>query len=156
MLGPGPNRRRWGAWRGVYDCGIKFSLTAGSMQRSPSFARMHKAEPYATWSYDKSVSVEDISRRALLASGALLLSRPAKARAKLKVSVFSKHLQFVQGEELAAAAAGLGFDGVDITLRKGGHVDPGSVAKDLPPLVATLRKHGLEVSMVSTDIADAD
>src|ERR1035437_9123413 len=28
MLGPGPNRRRCGAWRGVYDCGIKFSLAA--------------------------------------------------------------------------------------------------------------------------------
>jgi len=107
------------------------------------------------------VSVKDtdslsISRRALLATGALLLSRPAKAKAKLKVSVFSKHLQFVQGEELATAAAGLGFDGVDITLRKGGHVEPASVAKDLPPLVATLRRHGLEVPMVSTDIADAD
>ncbi len=97
-----------------------------------------------------------ISRRALLAGGALLLSRPARGKAKLKVSVFSKHLQFVQGEGLAIAAAGLGFDGVDITLRKGGHVEPASVAKDLPPLVATLRKHGLEVPMVTTDIADAD
>src|ERR1035437_5995286 len=28
MLGPGPNRRRCGAWRGGYDCGIKFSLAA--------------------------------------------------------------------------------------------------------------------------------
>src|ERR1019366_9028698 len=107
--------------------------------------------------YHKSVSAKEpsISRRALLAGGALLLSRPARAKAKLKVAVFSKHLQFVQGENLATTAAGLGFDGVDITLRKGGHVEPASVAKDLPPLVATLRKHGLEVPMVTTDIADA-
>src|ERR1035438_8461880 len=28
MLGPGPNRRRRGAWRGAYDCGIMFSLAA--------------------------------------------------------------------------------------------------------------------------------
>ena len=96
-----------------------------------------------------------ISRRALLATGALLVIRPARAKAKLKVAVFSKHLQFVQGEDLATAAAGLGFDGVDITLRKGGHVEPASVARDLPALVATLRKHGLEVPMVTTDIADA-
>ena len=72
-----------------------------------------------------------LSRRALLAGGALLLSRPAKARAKLKVAIFSKHLQFVQGEELAVTTAGLGFDGVDITVRKGGHIEPASVAKDL-------------------------
>jgi L-ribulose-5-phosphate 3-epimerase len=97
-----------------------------------------------------------ISRRTLLAGGALLLSRPARAKAKLKVAVFSKHLQFVQGEELAATAAALGFDGVDITVRKGGHVEPASVARDLPTLVALLRKHGLEVPMVTTDIADAD
>jgi sugar phosphate isomerase/epimerase len=96
-----------------------------------------------------------ISRRALLASGAVLLSRPARAKTKLKVAVFSKHLQFVQGDDLAAAAAGLGFDGVDITLRKGGHVEPASVARDLPPLVAAIRKQGLEVPMVTTDIADA-
>jgi sugar phosphate isomerase/epimerase len=91
-----------------------------------------------------------------MAAGALLLNRPASAQTKLKVAIFSKHLQFVQGEELATAAAGLGFDGVDLTVRKGGHVEPASVAKDLPPLVATLRKHGLEVPMVTTDIADAD
>jgi sugar phosphate isomerase/epimerase len=97
-----------------------------------------------------------ISRRALLAAGALLLTRPAGAKAKLKVAVFSKHLHFVQGEDLAAAAAGIGFDGVDITVRKGGHIEPASVARELPPLVATLRKHGLEVPMVTTDIADAD
>ena len=77
------------------------------------------------------------------------------AKAKLKVAIFSKHLQFVQGEELAATAAGLGFDGVDITVRKGGHIEPASVAKDLPALVA-IRKHALEVPMVTTDIVDAD
>ena len=98
---------------------------------------------------------DTFSRRALLAGGAALLTRPARAKAKLKVAIFSKHLQFVQGGELAAAAAAIGFDGVDITLRKGGHVEPASVAADLPPLVATLRQHGLEVPMVTTDIADA-
>jgi len=105
-----------------------------------------------------SVSAKDssISRRALLAGGALLLSPPARAKAKLKLAIFSKHLQFLQSEDLALAAAGLGFDGVDITVRKGGHVEPANVAKDLPPLVAILRKHGLEVPMVTTDIADAD
>ena len=101
------------------------------------------------------MSTEDISRRALLATGALLAVRPASAKAKLKVAVFSKHLQFAQGEDLATAAAGLGFDGVDITVRKGGHVEPATVARDLPELVATLRQHGLEVPMVTTDIADA-
>ncbi|MEO8370790.1 MAG: TIM barrel protein [Candidatus Solibacter sp.] len=97
-----------------------------------------------------------ISRRALLAGGALLLSRPVMARPKLKVAIFSKHLQFVEGEALAATAAGLGFDGIDITLRAKGHIEPATVARDLPPLVAAIRKNGLEVPMVTTEIADAD
>jgi sugar phosphate isomerase/epimerase len=97
-----------------------------------------------------------ISRRALLAAGALLLAPKARAKGKLKVAVFSKHLQFVQGEELAKVAAGAGFDGIDIALRKGGHIEPATVAKDLPALVAILRQHELEVPMVTTDIADTE
>ena len=41
-------------------------------------------------------------------------------------------------------------------MRAKGHVEPASVARDLPPLVAVIRKHGLEVPMVTTEIADAD
>ena len=74
----------------------------------------------------------------------------------MKVAVFSKHLEFVQGQELAQAAAGVGFDGVDIALRSGGHIEPATVARDLPPLVAILRRHGLEVPMVTTAIADRE
>jgi sugar phosphate isomerase/epimerase len=97
-----------------------------------------------------------LSRRSVLAGAAALLARPAAAGPRLKVAIFSKHLQFVQGEELAKAAADLGFDGIDITVRKGGHVAPERVRQDLPPLVALIRKHGLEVPMITTDIVDAD
>ena len=97
-----------------------------------------------------------LSRRTLLAGGALLLARNLPAKQKLKVAIFSKHLQFVQGEELAKTAAELGFDGIDITARKGGHVEPASVARDLPPLVKVIRAQGLEVPMITTDIADTE
>jgi sugar phosphate isomerase/epimerase len=97
-----------------------------------------------------------LSRRALLAAGAALMSRPLPAKEKLKVAVFSKHLQFLTGEDLAKSVAELGFDGLDITVRKGGHVEPAQVSQELPALVATLKAHGLEVPMVTTDIADAE
>jgi sugar phosphate isomerase/epimerase len=96
-----------------------------------------------------------LSRRALLASGSVLLTRPLPAKEKLKVAIFSKHLQFLAGAELAAGVAELGFDGLDITVRKGGHVEPAQVAQDLPALAAMLKQHGLEVPMVTTDIVDA-
>jgi sugar phosphate isomerase/epimerase len=97
-----------------------------------------------------------VSRRAVLASAAALLATPLTAREKLKISIFSKHLSFVQGAELAKAASDLGFDGVDITVRKGGHIAPERVKETLPGLVEILRKQGLEVPMITTDIVDAD
>ena len=75
---------------------------------------------------------------------------------KLKIAVFSKHLEFLEGDELAKAAKSCGFDGIDLAVRKGGHVEPERVREDLPPLVTTIRKHGLEVPMLTTDIVDAD
>src|ERR1035437_390957 len=102
-----------------------------------------------------------VSRRTLLAGGALMLNPALPARAadekpahKLKVAIFSKHLQFLAGEEMAQAAAGIGFDGVDITVRKGGHIEPARARLDLPPLVGIIRQHGLKVPMITVDIVD--
>src|SRR2546421_177779 len=101
-----------------------------------------------------------ISRRVLVTAAALTTAaladeKPAPA-SKLKVSIFSKHLQFLQGEALANAAADIGFDGIDLAVRKGGHVEPDRVREDLPKLVAAIRRRGLDVPMVTTDIVDAD
>jgi sugar phosphate isomerase/epimerase len=100
---------------------------------------------------------DGLSRRVILAGAGLLLgsSLPASAAAgKLKVAIFSKHLQFLQGDEMARTAAEIGFDAVDITVRKGGHVEPERVRQELPGLVAIIKKHGLDVPMITTDIVD--
>jgi sugar phosphate isomerase/epimerase len=99
----------------------------------------------------------------LISGGAALcatgLAAPADEKSsarKLKVAIFSKHLQFLQGEALAIAAAEMGFDGIDLAVRKGGHIEPDRVKQDLPKLVSTIRAHGLEVPMLTTDIADTE
>lgn len=108
---------------------------------------------------------ETVSRRSLLYAGAALVSgsvvsaaqaQETKQPGKLKVAIFSKHLLFVRGEQLAQTASDLGFDGIDLAVRKGGHVEPDRVKQELPGLVATIRKHGLEVPMLTTDIADTE
>jgi sugar phosphate isomerase/epimerase len=97
-----------------------------------------------------------LTRRAAFLTGLAFLPLTASAaRRKLKIAIFSKHLQFVEGAQLARAASEIGFDGVDITVRAGGHVEPARAAEDLPPLVSLIRQHGLEVVMVTTDIVDA-
>lgn len=51
-----------------------------------------------------------------------------------------------------------GYDGVDINVRPGaqGHVAPDRVKQDLPPFVAAVRKHGVQVSAITPPIADAE
>ena len=52
--------------------------------------------------------------------------------------------------------AKLGFDGIDLTVRKGGHVEPENVKEDLPYVVKAIRRAGIEVPMITTKITDAD
>ena len=97
-----------------------------------------------------------MSRRSLLAGASMLACAADEPRPATKVAIFSKHLQFLQGEALARGAAEIGFDGIDITVRKGGHIEPDRVRQNLPALVKTIRAQGLEVPMISTGIVDAD
>jgi sugar phosphate isomerase/epimerase len=70
------------------------------------------------------------------------------------VCVFSKHLQFLDYEELASTCKALNLDGVDLTVRNGGHVLPENVARDLPAAVEAIRAQGLEVPMITTRLND--
>lgn len=92
---------------------------------------------------------------AALATAAFAADEKPSA-SKLKISIFSKHLQFLQGEDLANAAAEIGFDGIDLAVRKGGHIEPERVREELPKLAGVIRRRGLEVTMLTTDIVDAD
>jgi sugar phosphate isomerase/epimerase len=76
----------------------------------------------------------------------------------VKVDIYSRHLQWLRtADEVAEAAIEMGFDGVNVTVRPyPGHVDPDNVAQELPSFVNTLRKHGLLVRSITTNISDAD
>lgn len=78
----------------------------------------------------------------------------AAAPGRMEFCVFSKHLQFLSWGEMAAAAKEIGFDGVDLTVRKGGHVVPERVADDLPKAAEAIRAAGSTLTMITTDIAD--
>ncbi len=96
-----------------------------------------------------------MERREFLLAAAAASTAAAASASRLKVSIFSKHLQFLRGEALADAAVEAGFDGVDLAVRSGGHVEPDRVEQDLPPLVGVLRRRGLEVPMITSGIVDA-
>jgi L-ribulose-5-phosphate 3-epimerase len=75
---------------------------------------------------------------------------------KLKVHIFSKHLQFLNYKDLAAAVAEMGFDGVDLSVRPNGHVEPERIEEDLPEAAAALKNAGLEHLLMTTAVNDAN
>lgn len=101
-------------------------------------------------------------RKTAFASGAVSLLQPNLRQSQSiqevttpKIHLFSKHLQFLNYTDLAEAAAELGFDGVDLTVRPNGHVLPERVETDLPKAVEALKKVGFSPSMMTTAVEDA-
>ncbi len=76
--------------------------------------------------------------------------------ADFPIHIFSKNLQWLDYNGMALAAAEMGFEGVDLTVRPGGHVEPARVEADLPKAVDAVRKAGLNVFMITTAIQSAD
>lgn len=68
------------------------------------------------------------------------------------IHLFSKHLHFLDYGEMAAAAADMGFAGLDLTVRPGGHVEPENFERDLPAAVNAIEKAGLSCEMMTTNI----
>ena len=85
----------------------------------------------------------------------------------MKFLLFSKRLEHLSLEELAATVAELGLDGVDLTVRgaghnlpeaaagTAGHVTPDQVQTALPRAVDICRARGLDVGWITTDITSA-
>lgn len=86
----------------------------------------------------------------------VLQAQPAQL-SQQKIFVFSKMFQWIDDyEQLAETVASIGFDGLDLTVRPGGHVLPERVEQDLPKAVEAFRKHKLEIPLMVTGILEAD
>jgi sugar phosphate isomerase/epimerase len=57
---------------------------------------------------------------------------------------------------LARNARQAGFAGINLTVRKAGHVLPEKASEDLPSAVSSIREEGLEVPMIATELVSAE
>ncbi|GEP95580.1 sugar phosphate isomerase/epimerase family protein [Chitinophaga cymbidii] len=78
-----------------------------------------------------------------------------KAAPAWEIHCFSKPFQWMDYDLLCETFAAAGLDGVDYTVRPGGHVLPEKVADDLPKAVAAVKKAGMKAVMMTTAILDA-
>lgn len=114
------------------------------------------------------VNPRDVNRRAFVRSAAWLSAawgarglvgaagETSPAAADLPVHLFSKHLQFLDYEVLAEQTVAMGFAGIDLTVRPGGHVEPEHAMRDLPRAAAAMRRAGLVPTMATTAFTAAD
>ncbi len=96
-----------------------------------------------------------LAASAALAAGKSFAQATTK-KTQPKVCAFVKFLQEQSYAELAETIKELGFDGIEATVRKKGHVLPERVEDDLPKLVEALKAHDLEVTVMASDVMDTD
>lgn len=112
----------------------------------------------------------DIPRREFIKTGLLaatgvalspsLIAQPhspkVNGNCNFTISLFSKSIQFLDYDRMADFIAELGFDGVDLTVRRDGHINPEQVRSELPKVAKALEKVSKKITMITTGIVDAD
>lgn len=78
-------------------------------------------------------------------------SRPA-----VEVGAFTKSFQDRPIPEVCRIFKKLGLDGLDLTVRRGGHIEPKNVTEELPRAAEAAKKAGLRILFLTTGITDAD
>lgn len=76
----------------------------------------------------------------------------APANPRPKVCTYTEHFQELPIPEVCKIFRRIGVDGLDLTVRPGGHIDPQNVAEELPKAARAARDHGLRIMMLTTGI----
>lgn len=100
-------------------------------------------------------------RRLTAAGSAVLFSRSALAGTtesipRRPICAFIKFIQSLSYQQMAEQVAEIGFDGIESTVRKGGHVLPERVEDDLPRQLEAVKNAGIEITMITTDVLRVD
>lgn len=98
------------------------------------------------------LSVTAIGAVPIMGFNTAIFNMGKKPNDDIEVSLFSKHLQFLDYKEMAAATSEMGFDGLDLTVRPKGHVLPERVADDLPRAVEAMRTYGIAPQLMTTNV----
>jgi sugar phosphate isomerase/epimerase len=72
------------------------------------------------------------------------------------IRLFSKPLDSYDLDFMCDCVAGSGIGGFDLTVRKGGKIEPVNVERELPDLVQKAKRYNLSVDMIVTGILSAD
>jgi sugar phosphate isomerase/epimerase len=73
---------------------------------------------------------------------------------KFPLRLFSKPLDTYDFSFMCEVTSGAGLGGFDLTIRKGGKVEPAAIDEKLPGLISVAKDHNLVIDMMVTDIVN--
>ena len=85
----------------------------------------------------------------------LRAEEPASSK-RPRVCVYTEHFQSLPISDVCKLFKQMGVEGLDLTVRPGGHINPENAKDELPRAVRTARDHGLEIMMLTTGITTPD
>lgn len=86
----------------------------------------------------------------------LAKAAPTKQEKPYEFCTFIKFIQDLSHEELATTLKEIGFDGAEVTVRKGGYIAPEAAADELPKLAEVFAKHEMKINILTTDIESVE
>ncbi len=77
-------------------------------------------------------------------------------QAQPEICAFIKFVQSLSYDEMANRIAEIGFDGIESTVREGGHVPPEQVEDQLPRQLEAVKNAGMDITIMTTDVLGVD
>lgn len=71
------------------------------------------------------------------------------------IVVFEKPIQNLSYDVIGEQLAKMGIQGIEATIRKGGHIDPAKAESEIPKMVASLAKNGQQALIAATNVNEA-
>jgi sugar phosphate isomerase/epimerase len=93
-----------------------------------------------------------LSQATLAATGAGLASGADSKPANWPILVFEKPIQTLDYDHMGEKLAKMGLQGIEATIRKGGHIDPKDAEVEVPKMVASLAKNGQKAMIAASNV----
>ena len=90
------------------------------------------------------------------AGGVLLGDEPRTLNVEWPIAIFEKVFEALSYDELANAMVAIGADGVEATIRPGGHIEPAVATDEVPKMAEAMQKRGKRIVIAATHIRRVD
>lgn len=97
-----------------------------------------------------------LAQSGLAAAGAGLVSADQTKASEWPVVVFEKPIQTLDYDRMGEELAKMGLQGIEATIRRGGHIDPKDAETEVPKMVASLAKNDHKAIIAACNVNSTD